>query len=85
MRFFVKNVYLDFCTVPDVKLPTCILAKQVHFLLLAGSFNLTVCKFSCRVILNYSERFTVSIAKTGVDEIEGKHSWYITCPSYSAA
>lgn len=82
----MKNVYFDLSTAPGIKLPTytCILAKQLHFLLLAESYNLIFCKFSCQVILNYSEYFTVSIVKIGVDEIEGKYSWYMMCPSESA-
>jgi len=82
----VKNVYFDFYTVPGIKLPTYtrIPAKQLHFLLLVESYNLISCKFSCQVILNYFEYFTVSIVKMGVDETEGKYSWYMMCPSESA-
>lgn len=75
-----------FYTVPGIKLPTytCILAKQLYFLLLVESYNLVFCNFNCQVILNYSEYFTVSIVKTGVDETEGKYSWYMIRPSESA-
>lgn len=37
-------------------------------------YNLIFCKFSCQVILSYSECFTVIVVEMVVDEIEGKYS-----------